>query len=196
MSETPAVTGAYGLASGDFDGDKRPDLAVTSLATSPGTMSVLLNPAPAVATPTPTPTATATPLPTPVAGKSVNVVPEGKVKVKLKGKKTFVTIDDPTQIPVGSEVDTKSGRVTITTVEEGRERGLLRRHLQAQPDQGQEAADDAHAVRGAELPEGQEVSAKQPPRSPRRGACGAAARATSGRPASTARRRFAARSGS
>jgi hypothetical protein len=70
-------------------------------------------------TPTPTASATATPTPTatPVAGRTV-VVREsrGTVKVKLKGTSRFVDLDASTGIPVGSEVDTRKGRVELISV--------------------------------------------------------------------------------
>ena len=53
-------------------------------------------------------------LPPPVAGKNVNAyVVSGKVRIKLRGKKKFVTLDAGQQIPVGTTVDTTKGRVTI-----------------------------------------------------------------------------------
>jgi predicted outer membrane repeat protein len=54
------------------------------------------------------------PLPPPVAGKKVNVLPEsGTVMIKLPGSKTWVVLVDGQQIPVGSVVDTRKGRVTL-----------------------------------------------------------------------------------
>ena len=53
-------------------------------------------------------------LPPPVAGKNVNAVPAGgTVKVKVKGSRRFVELVEGQQIPVGSEIDTRNGRVTI-----------------------------------------------------------------------------------
>jgi CSLREA domain-containing protein len=54
------------------------------------------------------------PLPAPVAGKSVNALPKsGTVKIKLPGTNTFVTLSEGEQIPVGTTVDTRKGRVTL-----------------------------------------------------------------------------------
>jgi hypothetical protein len=66
------------------------------------------------------------PLPPPVPGKSVNLnVVSGQVFVKLPGSgrarqatgpaKGFVPLTGPQQIPVGSQVDTKKGRVALTS---------------------------------------------------------------------------------
>jgi hypothetical protein len=108
-----------GIAAADFDGDGRPDLATSALTTN--AVSVLLNPAPPqppAPTATPTPAVTATPLPPPVAGKTVNVKPvSGKVKFKRPGGKSFVTLTAGAQIPVGSSIDTRAGRITITAAQ-------------------------------------------------------------------------------
>jgi CSLREA domain-containing protein len=53
-------------------------------------------------------------LPPPVAGESVNVEPEGPVKIKLPGSDDFVELTDGQQIPVGTVVDVRKGRVTLT----------------------------------------------------------------------------------
>jgi CSLREA domain-containing protein len=52
-------------------------------------------------------------LPEPEAGKTVNVLPEGTVKVKLPGRKRFRTLAEGEQLPVGTIVDTLKGRVTL-----------------------------------------------------------------------------------
>jgi CSLREA domain-containing protein len=53
-------------------------------------------------------------LPPPVAGKNVNAEPAGgTVKVKVKGTRSFVELEEGQQIPVGSEIDTRNGRVTL-----------------------------------------------------------------------------------
>jgi len=74
-------------------------------------------PTPPAVTPTPTPTATATPEPTPVPNRSV-VVDEvsGKVRIQLPGSKKYVELDATQGIPVGSTVDTKNGKVELTSV--------------------------------------------------------------------------------
>ncbi len=53
-------------------------------------------------------------LPPPKVGKSVNALPKsGTVKIKLPGKKAFVVLGEGAQIPVGTTVDTRKGRVTL-----------------------------------------------------------------------------------
>jgi CSLREA domain-containing protein len=53
-------------------------------------------------------------LPPPVAGKNVNLLPKsGTVKVKLPGRKRFRTLSEGEQLPVGTTVDTRKGRVTL-----------------------------------------------------------------------------------
>jgi VCBS repeat protein len=104
-----AVSGAVNdVVAADFDGDSRPDVAASSYTNTaaPDTFSVLLNPAPPPVGPT---------LPPPVAGKSVNVEPvSGTVKIKRRGRKRFVTLTAAAHIPVGSTIDTRRGRITIT----------------------------------------------------------------------------------
>jgi CSLREA domain-containing protein len=54
------------------------------------------------------------PLPAPVIGKSVNALPKsGTVKIKLPGTNKFLTLSEGQQIPVGTIVDTRKGRVTL-----------------------------------------------------------------------------------
>jgi hypothetical protein len=82
-------------------------------ATGPGAPSTAAPPPP-VATPTPTP-----PVATPVPEfhKSVVLRPiSGKVRVRLKGSKTFVDLSTIDDIPLGSTVDTKRGRVELASV--------------------------------------------------------------------------------
>jgi hypothetical protein len=112
----PLAGSVNGIAAADFNRDGRPDLAVSSYTnTDPAdTFTALLNPAPAGPPPTPTPT----PLPTPVAGKTVNVaLDSGKVKIKRPGSKQFVTLTGAAQIPVGTTVDTREGRIEITAAQ-------------------------------------------------------------------------------
>ena len=52
-------------------------------------------------------------LPEPEAGETVNVLPEGTVKVKLPGRNRFRTLSEGEQLPVGTIVDTLKGRVTL-----------------------------------------------------------------------------------
>jgi hypothetical protein len=107
------VPRAYRIAVADFDGDARRDLAV-SADTNPGSMHVFVSPGQQPPPPAPTPTPTATPLPEPVAGRAVNALPKsGTVKVRRPGSKRFTTLREGEQIPVGTTVDTRKGRVTI-----------------------------------------------------------------------------------
>jgi hypothetical protein len=53
-------------------------------------------------------------LPPPVPHKNVNAFPKsGTVKIKLPGTDKFVTLTEGQQIPLGTTVDTRKGRVTI-----------------------------------------------------------------------------------
>jgi hypothetical protein len=53
-------------------------------------------------------------LPEPQAGEEVNALPKtGTVRVKVAGTNRFVELEEGQQIPVGSVVDTRKGRVTI-----------------------------------------------------------------------------------
>ena len=111
-----AVAGAVNdVVAADFDGDSRPDLAASSYFSDarPDTFTALLNPAPA-APPGPTQ------LPPPVAGKTVNVAPvSGTVRIRRPGRKRFVTLTAEAQIPVGSTIDTRRGRIAITAAQGG-----------------------------------------------------------------------------
>jgi hypothetical protein len=56
--------------------------------------------------------------PPPVVAKSVNVEPvSGRVFVRLPGKKNFIELLDAEQIPVGSIVDVRKGRVALTSAQ-------------------------------------------------------------------------------
>ena len=107
----PLAGAVNGIAAADFDGDSRPDLATSSYTDAAAdTFSVLLNPAPPSG-----PT-----LPAPVAGKTVNVEPvSGTVRIKRPGRKRFVTLTAEAQIPVGSSIDTRNGRIAITAAQGG-----------------------------------------------------------------------------
>jgi hypothetical protein len=75
----------------------------------------------ATASPTPqptvSPTPTATPTPAPEFHKDVVVQPvSGTVRVKLKGTNTFVDLASATDIPLGSTIDVKAGRLQLSSV--------------------------------------------------------------------------------
>jgi prealbumin domain-containing protein len=62
-------------------------------------------------------------LPPPVRGKSVNALPAtGTVKIKLPGSKTFVRLDQGEQIPLGTIIDVRKGRVTLIASPDGTEK--------------------------------------------------------------------------
>ena len=72
---------------------------------------------PATPTPTPAPTPTPTPTAIPVVNRTIVVGPaRGTVKVKVPGSKRYVELDRTIGIPVGSSVDTRKGRVTLTSI--------------------------------------------------------------------------------
>ena len=105
-----AAPAANGVAAGDFNGDGKPDLAASN--DQPNTLTVFLNTTSSPAGPTPPPAAPPAP---PVPGKSAVVrVVSGKVLIKLPGK-GFVPLTAATNIPMGSQLDTRKGRVTVTT---------------------------------------------------------------------------------
>jgi hypothetical protein len=119
--------GPYGVATADFNADSRPDLAVSSNAT--GSFTSLLNttqpaqppppeepPPPQPQPPAPTPT----PLPDPVAGQTLNALPKsGTVRVRLPRTNRFVELAAGRQLPVGTIVDTRAGRVTLVAAGRG-----------------------------------------------------------------------------
>ncbi len=123
VPETPIPVGnAYGITAADFNADGRADLAVTA-DTAPGSVRVLLNTTqPATQPPPPPPPPTPTPpLPAPVGGQTVNATPvSGTVRVKEPGSNRYVTLRAGDQIPVGSRVDTRDGRVTLETAGGGK----------------------------------------------------------------------------
>jgi len=108
-----AIAGAVNdVVAADFNGDSRPDVAASSYYTdtTPDTFSALLNPGPAPPQG----------LPDPVPHESVNALPKsGTVKIKLPGEDTFVLLDEGQQIPLGTTVDTRKGRVTIVAAAGG-----------------------------------------------------------------------------
>lgn len=116
-----SATAQSGIATADFDRDGRPDIVASEYSSN--TFSTLLNPAaaaPPPPPPPPPPTPIPPPAPTPVAG--VNVIGStrsGTVKVKKPGSKTYVTLAPGTPIPVGSSIDTRKGKITITAAQGG-----------------------------------------------------------------------------
>jgi hypothetical protein len=115
--------GAHQLEVANFDGTALPDLAVA--LNGAGQLAILLNttavpqpPPPPPPPPTPTPTPT---LPEPVGGQTVNVIPvSGTVRIKEPRSNRYVTLQAGDQIPVGSRVDTRDGRVTLQTAGGGK----------------------------------------------------------------------------
>jgi streptogramin lyase len=90
-------------------------------------------------TPTPTPTSTATatpatstpvdspaatvPVAPPVLGESVNLHPlSGSVRVKAPGARTFHALGAGAQLPVGTTVDTRAGRIVLQSARDARGR--------------------------------------------------------------------------
>jgi CSLREA domain-containing protein len=64
-----------------------------------------------------TPTLNTSPKFTPTNGEKVVVKPEeGKVLIKLPGKKKYVRLEELKEIPVGAIIDATKGRVTLTSI--------------------------------------------------------------------------------
>ena len=132
----------------------------------------------------------------PVFHKTVVVrVVSGKVRVRRPGSNEFVDLTGSDGIPLGSTVDTTAGVVELTSVPKAGGTPQTATFYE-----GVFKVTQAGAVTNLALTEAAGVV----PRRRTRGgdeeeasaSCGATARAPSGRPASTARRRCAARSGS
>ena len=129
---------------GDFDADGKPDLAVPNVASD--TVSVLLNQTPFPAPPPPPPVCCAPPppvpgpvrladLPDPVQGRVTNVAPvgrgpvfvgiparlagAGRARTSQKGVR-FVPLREARQIPVGSFLDTRKGKVRLQSARDRR----------------------------------------------------------------------------
>ena len=152
-TSTPLPGSPYGVAVADFNADGRTDVAVTSLTVNQ--MSVLLSPSPATQPPpqpTPTPTPPAT-LDNPQVNREVNVLPvSGTVRIKRRGSNRYVDLKAGEQIPNGSSIDARKGRVTIVAAQSAtktRARRLLRRPVHRDP---VTQADDRHPERAAQLP--------------------------------------------
>ena len=111
-----AIPNAYQPAVADFNGDGKPDLAVSSDGTN--SLYVLVNTT-AAAAPPPPPAPPAPPAP----GKSVVVrVVSGTVSIKYPAGKApagvgkgFVPLTGALNIPMGSQLDTRKGRVALTS---------------------------------------------------------------------------------
>ncbi len=87
---------------------------------SPATASFTVGGSPAVPQPPAAAVPVATTLSKPVLGKTANVgLVSGKVRVRKKGSKGYVNLKGPLQMAVGSTVDTKQGRVTLTMAATG-----------------------------------------------------------------------------
>jgi hypothetical protein len=119
----PGQTGAFapcaspasfsGLAPGDYVFTVRARDAAGNTTTSSRAFTVAV---PQQA-PSPTPTPTPTPSPTPVANQTVVVQRAGgTVLVRRKGTNQFVALDATQGIPLGSEVDTRHGKVNLSSV--------------------------------------------------------------------------------
>jgi hypothetical protein len=114
-STTAVAPGATGLTVADFNADGRTDAAVSSLGANVVTVLLSPSPPPPKQPPPPGPTPTPTPIAPPTLNKNVNALPvSGKVKVKLPGTSKYVDLSEAKQLPNGSSIDTRDGRVTIT----------------------------------------------------------------------------------
>ena len=106
-----------GLAPGDYTLFIRSTDAAGNPETTQRSFTITNVQAAQTPTPTPTPTPTATPEPTPVPQQTVVVDPaRGKVLVKVPGSNRFEVLDETKGIPLGSEVDVRKGRVTLTAI--------------------------------------------------------------------------------
>jgi hypothetical protein len=114
LDQSISIAGAVNdVVASDFDGDSRPDLAASSYTgATADSFTAMLNPGPPAPPPGPPP------LPAPVAGKTVNVKPvSGTVRIRRPGRRRFVTLTAEAQTPVGSSVDTRKGRISITAAQ-------------------------------------------------------------------------------
>lgn len=74
-------------------------------------------PPPAAQSPPPPPPAGPEPEPEPEFRRAaVGTTTSGKVRVRLPGSSTFVTLDDPRRLPMGTVVDTRAGRIALDAI--------------------------------------------------------------------------------
>ena len=188
-SQTISFAGAANdVEAADFNGDSRPDLAASSYpsAATPDTFSAFLNPAPVAP-------------PQPDAG------PAGRRQVRQCGAGVRHREDQAAGTQEvrdadrrGAHPDRQHDRHAPRADRDHRrpgqgqdeDDGLLRRAVQAHPDEGQEAAHDAAADRAAQLPAGQ--GHHRCARKRRSAGSGVTARAASAHAASTVRLRSSA----
>ena len=147
--------------------------------------------------PTPTPTPTPTPSPGPTPGVDVVATTAGgTVLVKLPGTSKFVALRPGQELPYGTEIDARKGRVTLTSIPKAGAPaetavfydGLFKISYAGASRTSRSPSRSPRARgRGARPP---------PPRRRSRASCGARARAPSAPPAATAPPRSAARPGS
>ena len=119
---TPIPASGSGLALADFNADGRTDAATSSYGGN--LLTVLLGPSPPAPPPPPQPTPTPTPpaptLENPQVNREVNVLPvSGTVLIKRRGSNRYVALKAGEQIPNGSSIDARKGRVTIVAAQSG-----------------------------------------------------------------------------
>ena len=145
----------------------------------------------------PQPSPTPTPGPAPTVNVDVVVAPAGgTVLVKVKGTNRFVELKAGQEIPLGSEIDTRKGRVTLTSVPKAgappETADVLRRPLHRHAGRRHH---EPHAVRAARrVPEARPRRRRAKKAKTRR--LWGSGKGTFRTPASTARRPCAAPSGS
>ncbi|MDA0181839.1 right-handed parallel beta-helix repeat-containing protein [Solirubrobacter phytolaccae] len=119
----PWTSDVHDFAGGCDGTDQRDVARPQGAGCDPGAYEATEPPPPPQATPVPTavatqtPTATPPPAPTPVVNQTIVVAPGGgTVLVKLKGASQYAPLDVTKGIPVGSTVDTRKGRVRLTSI--------------------------------------------------------------------------------
>ena len=104
-------TYTFAVVATDPAGNPDPSPVVRSFSVQSATTPT---PQPAVS---PMPTPAATPTPAPEFHKDVVVLPvSGTVKVKLKGTNTFIDLASAKDIPLGSTIDVKAGKIQLSSV--------------------------------------------------------------------------------